>query len=171
MSKIPPREFLLPLLAQLRAKLAELHPDVDADEDLLTNVLDGETPALDVLRTLCRRAVEVEMMSESLATRVRELKQRRDRFDAEAEACRTTVRDGLEVLGIRRLEDAELTASLRPAPARVLITNIAAVPDLYKRIEITPRLLAIGKELRAGEVIPGAELSNSGPPVLAIVRS
>jgi hypothetical protein len=165
------RNVLLPHLARLREQLAAIHPDVESDERLLTDVLDGETDSLDVLRSIARSAIEQETLMQALNARINVMRQRRDRLEAHAEACRATVRDGLAELGLKKLEDPEFSIALRPAPAKVLVTDIDALPAVYRKVTVEPRLSAIGKELRAGETVAGAELSNGGPAVLAISRS
>jgi hypothetical protein len=46
-------------------------------------------------------------------------------------------------------------------PRKPLVTNAEELPDTY--IRHAPDMVAIGKALRAGETIPGAELRNPEP--------
>jgi hypothetical protein len=171
MGSIPPRSALLPLLASLKAQLAAIHPDVESDEQLLTDVLDGQTDSLDVLREIVRSAIHHETLAEALNARISTMRARRDRLEAHGAACRNVVRAGLAELGLRKLEDSEFTAVLRDGPPKVVISDLEELPDAYKRVKIEPALTAIGRDLKAGEQVPGAALAFSNTPVLAISRA
>jgi hypothetical protein len=106
-----------------------------------------------------------------LDARIRTMKARRDRYYARSVACRTALRDSLDVLGLRRLDDPEFTASLKAARPSVIVTDIDALPKEMLRVTVAPNKEAIGAALRAGTTVAGAELSNGGPAVLAISRA
>jgi len=169
-SHAPPRNVLLPHLARLREQILALHPTAAEDTELFLATVDGETNAADALRSICRRALEVEMFANALNGRISEMRARRARFTAEAEACRATAHDGMAALGIASLPAEDFTASVGAGPASVLITDIDALPDEFKRVEITVDKIALGRALKAGQQIAGATRSN-GASVLTLRRS
>lgn len=170
MSNLPPRHVLLPMLASLREQLAAIHGDALADEELLATTLDSTSNALDLLRGVARSAIQQETLMQALNARINQMRQRRDRLEAHAEACRATTRDGMEALGLKRLEDPEFTATVGASPASVIITDIGALPKNMRRVKIEADKVALMKALKAGQWIAGAELSN-GASTLTIRRS
>jgi hypothetical protein len=170
MSNIPPRDVLLPHLGRLREQIVELHPAAAEDTELFLATVDGETNGADALRTVCRHALEAEMFAEALNARIAELRARRDRFLAEAAACRATARDGMDGLGLKALPAEDFSASVGAGPQSVVVTNLDALPSEFKRIKVEPDKVALGKVLKAGAQIAGAELSN-GASVLTLRRS
>ena len=65
--------------------------------------------------------------------------------------------DILEALAISPLERPVYTASIT-YPRKPIVTNADELPRDY--IRESPDMIAIGKALRAGQEIPGAELKN-----------
>jgi hypothetical protein len=170
MTHVPQRDLLLPHLARLREQIVELHPDAAEDTELFLATVDGETNGADALRTVCRYALEAETFAQALNTRIAEMRARRDRFLAKAAACRATARDGMDALGLKVLPAEDFSASVGAGPLSVMVTDLDALPSEFKRIKIEPDKIAIGKVLKGGTRIAGAELSNGGS-VLTLRRS
>jgi len=62
-----------------------------------------------------------------------------------------------------KFERADYTASIRPGQPHVLVTDGTALPDTMVRVKREPDKTLIGAALKAGDTVPGAELSNSAP--------
>jgi hypothetical protein len=127
-------------------------PD-DEDHALLLGSLEGETDIMEVLD----RVIESSIADKKLAEMARE---RARRIEARADRTREIATRIVEALAISPLERPVYTASLT-FPRKPLVTNAEELPDTY--IRHAPDLVAIGKALRAGETIPGAELRNPEP--------
>jgi hypothetical protein len=127
-------------------------PD-DEDHALLLGSLEGETDIMEVLD----RVIESSIADKKLAELARE---RARRIEARADRTREIATRIVEALAISPLERPIYTASLT-FPRKPLVTNADELPDIY--IRHAPDLVAIGKALRAGETIPGAELKNPEP--------
>ena len=127
-------------------------PD-DEDHALLLGSLEGETDIMEVLD----RVVESSIADKKLAEMARE---RARRIEARADRTREIATRIVEALAISPIERPIYTASLT-FPRKPLVTNADELPDTY--IRHAPDLVAIGKALRAGETIPGAELKNPEP--------
>jgi hypothetical protein len=75
----------------------------------------------------------------------------------------------MDAIGCHRLELPDCTISTRAGPPAVIVTDEAALPDRFIRVETTRRAdkAAIATALKDGEVVDGAELSNA-MPVLSV---
>jgi hypothetical protein len=127
-------------------------PD-DEDYGLLISTIEGESDILEVLD----RVVEHAISDKKLAELARE---RASRIEARSVRAREIARDIVEALEVSPLERPVYTASLT-WPRKPVVTNADELPAAY--IRTAPDMVAIGKALRAGEAIPGAELKNPAP--------
>ena len=127
-------------------------PD-NEDHALLLGSLDGETDIFEVLD----RVVESSIADNKLAEAARE---RAKRVEERARKSREIALRIIEALQVSPLERPIYTASIT-YPRKPLVTNADELPDTY--IRHAPDMVAIGKALRAGETIPGAELRNPEP--------
>ena len=127
-------------------------PD-DEDHALLLGSLDGETDIFEVLD----RVVESSIADNKLAELARE---RAKRVEERARKSREIALKIIEALGVSPLTRPVYTASLT-YPRKPLVTNADELPK--EMIREAPDMVAIGKALRAGETIPGAELKNPEP--------
>lgn len=164
------RAALLAQLKQLREQLITLDDEIASDEKLLTDTLDGETEALELLRVVVRQALDAETFEEALKHRREELETRAARFKARAARCRNFVSEAMQTLQIKALAAEDFTASVRDGKPSVRITDAAALPEQFMRIKFEPMKIEIGDALKAGATIAGAELSNAGP-VLTIRKA
>jgi hypothetical protein len=124
-------------------------PD-DEDHALLLGSLEGETDIMEVLD----RVIESSIADKKLAEMARE---RARRIEARADRTREIATRIVEALAISPIERPIYTASLT-FPRKPLVTDEEALPAAY--IRHSPDMIAIGKALRAGESVPGAELRN-----------
>ena len=127
-------------------------PD-DEDHALLLGSLEGETDIMEVLD----RVIESSIADKKLAEMARE---RARRIEARADRTREIATRIVEALGVSPLTRPVYTASLT-YPRKPLVTNADELPK--EMIREAPDMVAIGKALRAGEMIPGAELRNPEP--------
>ena len=127
-------------------------PD-DEDYGLLISTIEGESDILEVLDRVVEHAVADKKLAEAARERAK-------RIEARADRARDIATRIVEALEISPLERPVYTASLT-FPRKPLVTNADELPDTY--IRHAPDMVAIGKALRAGETIPGAELKNPEP--------
>lgn len=144
---------------QLLASLGD-----DADEVLRRDLLDGETDALEIVRRLVRVALEAEALSHAAQARINALDARRGRFEAQAEAARSTARDMLEVLEVPKLVAEDFTVSVRRLPPKVLVPEPERLAAKFWRetVNRNPDKTLIAAALADGREVPGAVLGNGG---------
>ena len=153
-----------------QATLARMEQDgtLDTDEAALMDALRQEVPEIDdVLVRLLRAMGEARANAVAVGERVKSLEDREARYVRQAEAYRAAVYAIFDALGMTKWKHAEFTASVTPGRPGVVITDEAALPDAFVRVERKPDKTAIKAALEQGQVIPGAELSN-GLPTLTV---
>jgi len=150
-------------LARLREQLLALDADMAEDEALFADTLDGETEVLDQLRAIIRHGVEAELFADALQRHLKILEQRRSRFEARSDACRSAVRNAMETLGLTRLLAEDFTVAIVPGRPRVVVSDAALLPERYVRTKSEPNLSAIAAALKEGAEVPGASFSNTAP--------
>lgn len=68
----------------------------------------------------------------------------------------------MEAGDIRKLELPEATLSIRVVPPSLVITDEASLPDWAWRVKREPDKAAIKDRMKAGDFVPGVEMSNGG---------
>ena len=163
-------EQAMSVLLSARARLAADDPEMATDESLLADIL-GSDPdtcdAMDVLHRVLRAAVHAKDMAEAADARAKVITERRDRYKRRAEMLRGIGFAAMDALGTARVELPDLTASVATGRPSVVVTDEAAVPDTFIRMTRAPDKTLIAAALKAGETVPGAEMSNA-MPVLSI---
>lgn len=161
---------LIAQLTALREELVALSPDMITDEALFIDTIDGETDALDVVRSIVRAAIDAEGFAEAVRHRQVELDARKARFEARALACRRAAHACMEALDISKLPAPDFTASIRAGRPSTVITDPDLLPADFIVTTTRPDKSAIGAALKAGQDVPGAMLSNP-QPTLAITKA
>lgn len=145
--------------ATLQRALAD-EPDADG---VLADPAAAEADLMDKLHAVLRGAVEAERLAKACADAMNDLRERKDRFAARGDRLRAAAFAVMDVLGEKKLEFADITISLKQNPPRTIITDEAALPEEFWRVSRVVDQVAISAALKAGAVLPGAELSNQFP--------
>lgn len=149
---ISPRklEAAMSAVGKLKAELAEYQGD-----DILASI-ESETDALELMDRVLDHVIADEAL-------VAKGKERLKRIEARADRHRDILRAMLEQIG-ERVERPLATVSLGTGPRIAIVTDQAAIPDVFWRRSVDKAELL--KALKAGPVV-GATLSN-GSAVLRI---
>lgn len=154
------------ILAIAHATLSRMEADgtLSTDEADLAATLREEVPEVDtLLLRLLRAAAEAEANARAVAERTKALDEREKRFLRQNREYRAAVYGVLDVLGLSKWRHAEYSVSVSAGRPGVVMTDEAALPDAFVRIERMPDRAAIKHALEAGEVVPGAALQNAMP--------
>ena len=145
-----------------REKLREEFPG--ADDETLADTLEGLTDLTDLLAEVIRSALEDEAFCDALKVRISEMRERAGRLALRAEKKRQLVGETMVEADLKRLTLPDLTISLRPGPAPLVVTAEDAIPGPFWKAQ-PPKLdrQGLSLALKAGENIPGAILSNPQP--------
>ena len=143
--------------------IAQNDPELAADEAAMSALLAEETDVHELMRRLARFALEAEANAAVAKDRAANLKARADRYTRRKDHARGTLLGMMDALGLRGIKDPEFSVTLRVGTPGVVITDEAALPDAFVRVERTPDKAAIKAALSAGTDVPGAALANGMP--------
>ncbi len=152
----------------LRERLAADFPD--ADEECLRDTLEGLTNLTDVLAEVLRSALEDQAFVAALRSRIGDMQARLIRIEERARKKRDLVCSVMERADVKKLMEPDLTVSLRPSRAPLVVTDEEAIPEGYWKAQ-APKLDRQGllAALSAGRDVPGALLGNA--PMTISVRT
>jgi len=152
----------------LRERLAADFPD--ADEECLRDTLEGLTNLTDMLAEVLRSALEDQAFVTALRGRVGDMQARLSRIEERARKKRDLVCSVMERADLKKLTEPDLTVSLRPSRAPLVVTDEEAIPEGYWKAQ-APKLDRQGliAALSAGRDVPGALLGNA--PMTISVRT
>jgi len=154
----------------VRAQIEALRvrsPAIWDDEELLVDMLEGETNLHEFLAVVVGRFREAEAFAEGIGELMSDMKVRRERFEQRGEAYRMLAFRLMTQAEVRKLELPAATLSIRAGQPKVIITDETRLPPDCVRVRTEPDKVAIREHLARGEPVAGAELSNS-EPVLAV---
>lgn len=146
-----------------RRNLLHDDPALDQDEAALVELLGPEEGEVeDILARLIRAAIHAASMADAAKSRMTVMGQRAARYKAREQNMRATAFALMDVIGRRKFETSDFTASLTPGRVGVVVTDLEAVPDIYVEIETTrkPDKAVLLSTLKSGATVPGCELSN-----------
>ena len=147
------------------------HPEVwDGDEQLLADMLEGETDLHGFVSAVIRRMLEAQANAGGIDDLITDLKARQIRMEQRSDALRGLMFKLLMQAGVKRLELAAATLSIRAGQPRVIITDEARLPEQFVRIKREPDKHLIASYLKSGHAVEGAELSNSEPTLAVRVK-
>lgn len=155
----------LKALRDARERLLAVDSDIEQDERLFSDMMDGESgDAFAVLDRAIRASIETSALIGVLQERMAALQQRKARFERRRDAYRSMVLEAMQTMGIEKLERPDFTATVRSGGTPgVVIVDEARLPDAFVRIRREPDKATIGAALKAGNTVDGAELRNSAP--------
>ena len=164
-------ERVVSAVQQAMDKLQLEHTEGDAftdDTDAQFITLDAAT--LDVHQVMLRlllAATEAKANAEAVNARMDALSARKARFVRQSDAWREAALQIIlalpELFPKGVFKDALVSASVRAGKPGTIITDEAALPDMYVRTKREPDKTAIRDDMLQGVVIPGAELRNPQP--------
>jgi acyl transferase domain-containing protein len=154
-----------------RTLLANFRDILGDDEQAIADTVEGETNLHQAIERGIARIAEIEAMEGGLAKMQETLKSRCDRLKQQRENLRTSLAVAMEVAALKRLETALATITLKPVPAKVEITDEAAIPSKYWKPQ-EPKLdkKSVLDALKNKEDVPGAVLSNGGAVVSLLFK-
>jgi hypothetical protein len=148
--------------AEIRLLLAN-NPELDHDDVLRADMLDGETSFNDVIDILLRKIKEAQSLSNAISDEMGLLADRQTRFEMRALKLRQSIFNLMNDAGLKKLERPRGTVSIANGKPKVIITDENALPDDFVRIKREPEKRRIETYLKTGQTVPGATLSNAEP--------
>lgn len=151
--------------------LIRQYPEMQDDEILRADMLDGETSISDVITWLIRMGEDARALRDGTKERLDELKARGERFGRRIDFARALIFKILEASNLRKVELPEATVYLRNNPPQ-LVGEVDGdkLPDELVKIERKPDKKKIKEALQAGLTLEGLALSNSPPSIVVTVK-
>jgi hypothetical protein len=147
----------------LRAQIALLRhtaPEVEEEAQLLEDMLEGETDFREVCTRLLRMEREAHAIANAIAAQVIALTTRQTRYSHQQKVYRNMIQSLMDAGGQTKVVLPEATISVSKGRDGCIVTDEAALPDEFVRIERIPKKTEILAALAAGERVPGAEKTN-----------
>src|ERR1700693_3426053 len=144
----------------LRDRLKTEFPE--ADEQTLRDTLEGLSSLPEALAVLVRSYLDDLSLSAALGMRIGDMHERLSRIEHRAEKKRELVTSVMERADIKKLAEPDFTASLRPSPPAVVVTDEGQIPQAYWKPQ-PPKLdrQGVSGGLKSGHPAPGAVLSRA----------
>ena len=142
--------------------------DPTLDEQTLADTVEGLTDLHEIVQAIIRSALTDEALASGLKCRISEMQDRLSRLQDRASKRRQIAKDVMVELDLKKIIAPDFTVSIRPGTPALLVLNEDAVPPTYWEPG-APKLRRqmLAADLKEGEEVPGATLSNP-EPVLSV---
>src|SRR5262249_25676639 len=142
-----------------RERLLAEYPTLD--EETLLDTLEGITDLHEMIAVVIRSALVDEALQSGLRSRLEDMKCRLARLEERGAKKRQLALEAMTEVRLKKLEQADFTASVRAGTPSLILVSEAVVPKVYW-IPQPPKLdrQSLLAELKRGLEIPGAQLSN-----------
>lgn len=110
--------------------------------------------------SVCRMFAHFESQAQLAADEIKRLQARKRQFEASVEHLEYCCRRAMAINEKTELQGATSKLTLQKNPESVFVGDFSAVPAEYKQSTVTITVMKddIKRAIRAGEVVPGAEL-------------
>ena len=160
-------------VSTVRAQIDNLiaaHPEIDEDEVLRSDMLEGSTDLHEFLREIERKRRSADTFVDALAIEITALRDRRARFERRDQALRALMFNLLQWAEVKKVELPEATISIRAGQQKVIVEDENAIPDEYCRIIREPDKIKIKAALLEFKSVAGAALSNAEPTLAVRIK-
>ena len=146
---------------RLRALLQEEF--IGIDPETLRDTLEGISTLPEALGAVIRSYLDDLALAASLGIRLSDMQERLNRIEVRADKKRLLVKDVMERADIKKLNEADFSASLQAVPPGLVVNDELAIPSEYWKPQ-APKLDRLGLlgALKAGKDVPGVSLGNGG---------
>lgn len=145
--------------------------DPTIDEQTLADTVEGLTDLHEIIQAIIRSALADEALVTGLKCRISDMQGRLERLQDRASKRRQIAKDVMVELDLKKITAPDFTVSIRPGMPALMVIDEAAVPPIYWEPG-QPRLKrqALAADLKQGDEVPGAALSNPEPVLSVRVR-
>jgi hypothetical protein len=143
------------------------------DEDLIADVIEGETDAMEAVSRLLRWMNERQATAQSLKALEADYAARRKRFEEAVKSARGALARFMDETGLTKIERPEATLSMRQGSPSVIYPadlDPETLPEKFRRWTCEADKAAIKDAMLAGEEVPGLTLSNGGTSLAVRVK-
>lgn len=139
---------------QIEAIAAQLAPMCDGDEQLLHDMLEGETDLISIAGKLHEQLARDNEMLSGIAERKAALAAREKRIKDRAARVKVEIGGLLRAAKLTKLELPEATYSVRDGKPKLVVVDAEAVPAAYQVAEPVPDKRAINAAFADADDLP-----------------
>lgn len=136
------------------AQVAEFVREQSDDEELLLDMLEGETDLFEIVRKLLEANEDDEGRKVALTEQMNIRKERRDKCDNRIAKRRELIRELMEIAGIQKLPMPEATISRQKVKGKVVVKEAEAVPHEFCKVVYKPDMEKIKAEYLISTTLP-----------------
>ena len=145
--------------------------DPQIDEQTLADTVEGLTDLHEIVQAIIRSALNDEALATALKCRIADMQDRLARFQDRASKRRQIAKDVMVELDLKKITAPDFTVFIRPGIPALMVINEDAVPPIYwEPGEPRLRRQALASDLKQGEEVAGAALTNPEPVLSVRVR-
>ena len=144
--------------AELGKLLAE-YPELETDEELRADAIEGETDAHKIISRALEARQEAETLAGAIKAREVDLSARRSRYERKSDAMKSLIRSIMQAAQLSKLTLPEATLSITSPRQTVVVEDLEALPQGYFKTVKQADKTAIKSALEQGNEIPGAVLA------------
>lgn len=156
------------IIRQQIANLILQNPELEEDETLRSDMVEGSTDAFEFLRMIERQRQDTAALAGAIASNIAELGLRQERFERREKSLRALMFKIMEAADIKKAELPEATISISKGRERVSIEAGVDVPAIYCHPPVLkPDVKKIKAALETGERLNWATII-TGEPSLSV---
>ena len=148
------------LWRRTRDRLLTVMPDLADDEECLVDTVDGETGLDEAVGRIAQSVVMDKAIAAGLADTIKKLQEKKASHSDRARQKTSAIFNLMDDLGRTRIVSFGITCSIQKNPPSVGQADIDKLPKKYIKTTREPKKKAILAALKAGDIVPGAQLSN-----------
>lgn len=150
--------------------LIAVYPELEEDENLRADTLEGATDINAVLSKLVQEREAAYGMAEGVKVPVEDLRQRKARLERRGDGYGEAIERIMNAAGLSKVTLPNATLSITNAAPSVVVSDEAAIPDQFWRVKREIDKPAINAAVKAGEEIPGVSVSNGATRLTVRVK-
>lgn len=139
-------------------ELLAAYPEIEEDDDLRADVLEGETDLHQLVDRILRMKLDADTMAAAVKARKQEIAERQTRFERKAEGAKALLKSLLIAADVPKVTLPDATVSITKPRTKCVIDDVNELPQGFYEIERKAKAADIKAELEAGRDVPGARL-------------
>lgn len=150
--------------------LIAVYPELEDDETLRADTLEGATDINSVLAKLVQEREAAYGMADGIKVPVDDLRQRKARLERRGDGYGEAIEKIMNAAGLSKVTLPNATLSITNSAPPVTISDEAAIPERFIRTKREIDKTAINAAVKAGEEIPGVVIGNAATRLTVRVK-
>lgn len=139
---------------------------VGEDDDLIRDMAEGETSILDLIEQVVEQIAMDQALVDGIAKHITAMQARKARLEKRSDAFRVAVMTAMQTAGMTKHQTAIAALTVKDLPPKALVIEEAEIPaDYWTPADPKLNKRAVLDALKAGQAVPGAQLSNGGQTI------